>query len=213
MFDTWDRPDHVRETRYFNGKKYKYYDHHMDGSKDNDLEAEKIFFKVCGVSYRIVKGAGDFGIISLLIVYINTDNVFRNVLHTFEININTDSISRNVLNTIEIAHPKSQKASRKSTSKRISIIKKKPKLKKKSRKRKLTKAEEEILKELRSNVIGCGRAKIIMHALEETQLLSTLEDGFIKGHCRLCENCREEFKAVLQRCNFNYSVVSLKNWG
>jgi hypothetical protein len=212
MLNTLDCPDHISETRYFNGKKYRYYDYHMDGSKDNNIEAEKIFFKVCGISYRIVKETDDFGIISLFIVYINTNRASRNVLNTFEININIDSITRNELHTIEIAHPKSRRIFRKSTNKRISIINKKPKIKKTLCKRKLTKAEEEELKELRSNLIGCGRAKIIIHALEETQLLSILEDGFIKGHCERCESCREEFKSALQKCNFNYSVVSLKNW-
>ncbi len=56
---------------------------------------------------------------------------------------------------------------------------------------------------LRSDTIGCGRAKIIAEAIKDTLLISELEEGFITGHMRLCEKCNIDYGQLVK----NYQKV------
>ena len=56
---------------------------------------------------------------------------------------------------------------------------------------------------LRSDTIGCGRAKIISQAIIDTLLISELEEGFITGHMRLCEKCNSDYSQLVK----NYQEI------
>jgi hypothetical protein len=61
--------------------------------------------------------------------------------------------------------------------------------------------------ELCSNTIGCGRAKIIADVINDGGEISELEEAFLHGHMKLCEDCTSEYEQTLASYKEKQSAI------
>lgn len=61
--------------------------------------------------------------------------------------------------------------------------------------------------QLLSMLLGCGRAEIIIEVINNSGVISSLEEAFINSHIKKCEECKKKFKVASE--NKELKVVNL----